>query len=81
MVDVPPAPLSTVADATLLEQTVIRVLLTHTYPIVLHGLQALLQAQQQFQVVDRRMTAQGLMEAVRRHRPDILLMDWQLKDG
>ena len=58
-----------------------RILLADGEPITLLGLSTLLAQHADFVVVDSLNSADGLVEAVKRHRPDILLMDLRLKGG
>ncbi len=53
-----------------------RLLLADAEPIVLHGLSALIKEHSDFLVVDAMTSVVGLVDAVKRHRPDILLRIW-----
>jgi two-component system, NarL family, nitrate/nitrite response regulator NarL len=57
-----------------------RVLLVDSHPVILAGLAAVLAEHADFLVVDKLDSGAGVVEAVRRHRPDLLLMDLRLKD-
>lgn len=59
----------------------IRLLLADPHPILLHGLRALLREQADFRVVASLSSAAGLIEAVERHRPELVLMALQFQDG
>ena len=53
----------------------IRVIITDDHPVVLNGLYHLLQEQPEFDVLDRCSSGTEALAAVRRHRPDILVLD------
>jgi two-component system, NarL family, nitrate/nitrite response regulator NarL len=52
-----------------------RIILADDHPIVLHGLESLLRAQSDFQVVACCASGDETLVAVRRHRPDVLILD------
>lgn len=52
-----------------------RLILADDHPIVLHGLESLLRAQSDLQVVACCATGDESIIAVRRHRPDLLILD------
>src|SRR5574342_200576 len=60
-----------------------RLVLADDHPIVLHGLENLLHAEPDLQVVARCTTGDETIVAVRRHRPDLLILDMHMpnKDG
>jgi DNA-binding NarL/FixJ family response regulator len=53
----------------------IRLVLADDHPVVLHGLEALFRLEPGFEVVARCADGVAAMESVRRHRPDILVLD------
>jgi DNA-binding NarL/FixJ family response regulator len=59
------------------EQTTetIRVIITDDHPLVLNGLDHLLREHSEFKVVARCSSGKEALEAVRLHRPDILVLD------
>lgn len=61
----------------------IRVIITDDHPLVLNGLYHLLQEHKDFEVLDRCSSGADALVAVRRHRPDILILDLMmpLMDG
>ena len=61
----------------------IRVIITDDHPLVLNGLYHLLQEHKDFEVLDRCSSGADALVAVRRHRPDILVLDLMmpLMDG
>jgi DNA-binding NarL/FixJ family response regulator len=61
----------------------IRIVLADDHPIVLDGLENLFRLQPNFQVVARCSNGEEALTAVRRHRPDVLLLDIHMpgKDG
>jgi len=61
----------------------IRLVLADDHPIVLDGLEALFRLGRDFQVVARCTNGEDALTAVRRHRPDILVLDIHMpgKDG
>ena len=61
----------------------IRVVLADDHPIVLDGLANLFRLEPDFQVVARCVNGEESLSAVRRHRPDVLLLDIHMpcKDG
>jgi DNA-binding NarL/FixJ family response regulator len=60
-----------------------RLILADDHPIVLHGLEQLLRAESDLQVVARCGSGGETVIAVRRHRPDLLILDLHMpgKDG
>ncbi len=60
-----------------------RLVLADDHPIVLHGLENLLRAEPDLQVVARCASGDETIVAVRRHRPDLLILDMHMpgKDG
>jgi len=62
---------------------VARLVLADDHPIVLHGLENLLRAESDLQVVARCASGDETLVAVRRHRPDLLILDMHMprKDG
>jgi two-component system, NarL family, nitrate/nitrite response regulator NarL len=60
-----------------------RLVLADDHPIVLHGLENLLRAEPDLQVVARCASGDETIIAVRRHRPDLLILDMHMpgKDG
>ncbi len=61
----------------------IRLVLADDHPIVLDGLENLFRLEPDFQVVARCVTGEESLAAVRRHRPDVLILDIRMprKDG
>jgi two-component system, NarL family, nitrate/nitrite response regulator NarL len=55
--------------------TKIRVIITDDHPLVLNGLEHLLREYQEFEVVQKCSSGTEALAAVRRHRPDILVLD------
>ncbi|HEV8454264.1 MAG TPA: response regulator transcription factor [Gemmatimonadales bacterium] len=53
----------------------IRLVLADDHPVVLHGLEHLLRLEPGFEIVARCTDGVEALEAVRRHRPDILVLD------
>ena len=53
----------------------ISLILADDHPIVLDGLEALFQQQEDFRVVERCLNGTATLEAVRKFRPDILILD------
>ena len=58
----------------------ISLVLADDHPIVLHGLCDLFEGEPGFKVVDRCANAADALRAVRRHGPDILVLDLRLPD-
>jgi len=61
----------------------IRVVLADDHPIILDGLEVLFRMEQDIQVVARCVNGEEALQAVRQHRPDILILDIRMpgKDG
>jgi len=61
----------------------IRLVLADDHPIVLGGLEGLFRLELDFQVVARCVNGEETLAAVRRHRPDVLILDIHMprKDG
>ena len=61
----------------------IRVVLADSHPILLNGLEALLSAERDFEVVARCQDGEETLRAVRAHRPDVLVLGLRMlrKDG
>jgi DNA-binding NarL/FixJ family response regulator len=61
----------------------IRLVLADDHPIVLDGLESLFRLEPDFEVVARCANGEESLKAVRRHRPDVLLLDIHMpgKDG
>ncbi len=53
----------------------IRILLADDHPIVLDGLEALFRLEPDFRVVGRCLAGDEVLHAVKRHKPDLLLLD------
>ena len=60
-----------------------RLVLADDHPIVLHGLENLLRAEHDLQIVARCANGDETLVAVQRHRPDLLILDMHMpgKDG
>ena len=58
----------------------IRVVLVDDHPIVLQGLQQLFERQPDFTVVAACAGADSALQAVRTHRPDVLILDLRMPD-
>jgi DNA-binding NarL/FixJ family response regulator len=56
----------------------IRVVLSDDHPIVLGGLETLLRTEGDFEVVARCVNGREALEAVREHRPDLLVLDLRM---
>ncbi|SDD67887.1 response regulator [Actinokineospora iranica] len=56
----------------------VRVVLADDEPLLRHGLGVLLQASGRIQVVAEAVDGAGAVDAVRRHRPEVLLLDVQM---
>jgi DNA-binding NarL/FixJ family response regulator len=63
--------------------TTIRVILADDHPLVLNGLYHLLQEYSDFEVLERCTSGDDAIDAVRTHKPDILVLDLLMpgKDG
>ncbi|MDO8992958.1 MAG: response regulator transcription factor, partial [Daejeonella sp.] len=55
-----------------------RILLIDSHPITLLGLNALLEASSDYEVVDKLSSASGITEILKQKRPDLVLMDLHL---
>src|SRR2546427_10209094 len=55
--------------------------LADDHPIVLDGLEGLFRLEPDFQVVARCINGEETLVAVRRHRPDILILDLRMPRG
>jgi DNA-binding NarL/FixJ family response regulator len=78
-----PAAVRGLEDAGLSQQVdrmPIRVIAADDHPVVLHGLDRLLQQHADFSVVARCATGHEAVAATRLHRPDILVVDLNLPD-
>jgi DNA-binding NarL/FixJ family response regulator len=58
----------------------IRILLADDHPVLRQGIQALAADESDIQFVAEASTGRGAVEAFRRHRPDVSLMDLQMPD-
>src|ERR1700733_7519865 len=58
----------------------IRILLADDHPVLRHGIQALAADESDIQFVAEASTGREAIEAFRRHRPDVVLMDLQMPD-
>ena len=63
------------------EEAPIRLLLVDDHPVVREGLRRIQELWPSLQLVAEAGTAEGAIEAARRERPDIVLMDVRLPDG
>ena len=61
--------------------TPIRLVVVDDHPIVLEGLERLFRLEGDLEIVARCVNAGEAMEAVRLHRPDVLLLDLRLPGG
>jgi len=59
----------------------LRVLLVDDHEVVRHGIRALLQADDGFEVVGEAESVREAVESAARHRPDVIVMDVRLADG
>ena len=59
----------------------VHVALADDHPIVLDGLEGLFRLEPDFQVVARCINGEETLVAVRRHRPDILILDLRMPRG
>ena len=59
----------------------IRLLLADDHRIILEGLEQLFRREKDFEVVATATTGEKALEAVRKHRPDILVLDIRMPDG
>ena len=61
----------------------IRLVVADNHPLILNGLENLFRKEGDFQVVARCNGAMETLEAVRRHRPDVLILPYSMpvKDG
>ena len=53
----------------------ISLVLADDHPIILDGLEMLFRAEQDFQVLARCVNGEETIQAVRQHRPDVLILD------
>ena len=58
-----------------------RLVLADDHPIILEGLTQLFQRDKEFQVMAACTTGDEAIAAVRRHRPDVLVLDVRMPDG
>ncbi|PYQ56554.1 MAG: DNA-binding response regulator, partial [Acidobacteria bacterium] len=59
----------------------IRLILADDHRIILEGLEQLFRREKDFEVVATATTGEKALEAVRKHRPDILVLDIRMPDG
>lgn len=61
----------------------ISLVLADDHPIILDGLEALFRMEQDFQMLARCVNGEETLQAVRQHRPDVLILDIRMpgKDG
>src|SRR3989441_8998005 len=61
----------------------IKIVLADDHPLVLDGLEQLFSAEQDIKVVARCMDGEAALAAVRKHRPDVVVLDLRMpvKDG
>ena len=64
-------------------KTPIRIVIADDHPVVLRGLEGLLQAEPDFKIVAQCNDGVEALAAVRTHHPDLLLLDIRMpvKDG
>lgn len=60
------------------ETRVVRLVLADDHALVLEGLSALIAAEPDLRVVATATDGQRLLDAIRRFRPDVVVMDWQM---
>jgi two-component system, NarL family, nitrate/nitrite response regulator NarL len=66
--------------ATLLSSVVpIRLVISEGHTLILKGLEALLATERDFQVVAACTSGEQTLEAVRKHRPDVIIMDVRMR--
>jgi two-component system nitrate/nitrite response regulator NarL len=66
-------------DATLSGAAPIRLVIADGHALVLKGLEALLATERDFQVVAACTSGEQTLEAVRKHRPDVVVMDVRMR--
>jgi DNA-binding NarL/FixJ family response regulator len=69
---------SGVVDASANRSPIVRLLLAETYPIVLEGMVKVLAAEPGFRVLATCAQGDEALTLVRRHRPDVLLLDFEI---
>jgi DNA-binding NarL/FixJ family response regulator len=67
--------------STPLPHTVIRILVVDDHPMLRDGIAALLEGQDDMELVAQASTGSGGIEQFRKHLPDITLMDLQMPEG
>jgi DNA-binding NarL/FixJ family response regulator len=65
-------------DAASVHEMPIRVVLADDHPLVLTALEQLFQSEPDFEVVSRHRDGAGALDAVRRERPDVLILDLRM---
>ncbi len=55
-----------------------RIIIVDDHDVVRHGLRALIESQNGWQVVDEACDGRGAIEKVRRHKPDVVVMDFSM---
>lgn len=60
------------------ETRVVRLVLADDHALVLEGLSALIAAEPDLRVVATATDGERLLDAIRRFRPDVVVMDWQM---
>jgi DNA-binding NarL/FixJ family response regulator len=70
----------TVSSFPPVAQAAARVLIADDHPLVVRGLQALLEEHREFTVIGCCYTGAQTLEAVDRHRPDLLILDLNMPD-
>jgi two-component system response regulator NreC len=70
-----------ISGATPMAQDEIRVILADDHPVVRHGLRQLLESSGGFSVVAQAADVPSTLEAVRRWRPDVLVLDLNMPGG
>ena len=59
-------------------QTTYRLLIVDDHPLILSGIQALLEGQADLDVIGTAQTAQGALDAIKLRRPDLVIADGTL---